>query len=420
MACRRFTRCSQFSTMVPACAVTRTGGHSYGGTAQPGRRYLDDHIQDLVIISCTEPENAYTNMFTHKLWCLLQSIRGQLWKGFLNIQTKRLPGVYEKLVSKALGKRFSGKVRNCSNYVRDTTTMHDGTPCCMLLAINPSVCVLLQKQARDVQQVSQPAESGAAQTQQSRTEMPLQAEGSIREHADCSSAATAKQVAQSPFSLDIAKFVQIALEDKARSSADGAAAKAGSAQLSGKAEKRHAAWQHTNTDWNMQIEKDLHRTFPGHPVMDSSGRNALRRMLAAYARRNPSVGYCQVAWLRPHLMPGLQDDTADKQGFLRMLCRHGVMDGWHMMGCGRLILSNALVLQGMNFVAGCLLLFMDEEDAFWSLACIIEDLLPGYFSTAMVEPQVTDTCAISLPVPEQLLYSAYLDMSNGSTELPTP
>lgn len=42
----------------------------------------------------------------------------------------------------------------------------------------------------------------------------------------------------------------------------------------------------------------------------------------------------------------------------------------------------------MNFVAGCLLLFMDEEDAFWSLACVIEDLLPGYFSTAMVEPQV--------------------------------
>ena len=56
--------------------------------------------------------------------------------------------------------------------------------------------------------------------------------------------------------------------------------------------------------------------------------------------------------------------------------------------------------QGMNFVAGCLLLFMDEEDAFWSLACIIEDLLPGYYSTAMVEPQVsppdTDTHAQEL------------------------
>ena len=45
--------------------------------------------------------------------------------------------------------------------------------------------------------------------------------------------------------------------------------------------------------------------------------------------------------------------------------------------------------QGMNFVAGCLLLFMDEEDAFWSLTVIVEDLLPGYFSLQMLAPQVT-------------------------------
>lgn len=42
----------------------------------------------------------------------------------------------------------------------------------------------------------------------------------------------------------------------------------------------------------------------------------------------------------------------------------------------------------MNFVAGSLLLFMDEEDAFWSLAMIVEDLLPGYFSLQMLAPQV--------------------------------
>ena len=42
----------------------------------------------------------------------------------------------------------------------------------------------------------------------------------------------------------------------------------------------------------------------------------------------------------------------------------------------------------MNFIAGALLLFMDEEDAFWSLAIIAEDLLPGYFSLIMVAPQV--------------------------------
>ena len=47
----------------------------------------------------------------------------------------------------------------------------------------------------------------------------------------------------------------------------------------------------------------------------------------------------------------------------------------------------------MNFVAGSLLLFMDEEDAFWCLACIAEDLLPGYYDLVMVAPQV---CALQL------------------------
>lgn len=41
--------------------------------------------------------------------------------------------------------------------------------------------------------------------------------------------------------------------------------------------------------------QDLPRTFPGHPALDEDGRNALRRLLTAYARHNPSVGYCQVA-----------------------------------------------------------------------------------------------------------------------------
>ena len=50
----------------------------------------------------------------------------------------------------------------------------------------------------------------------------------------------------------------------------------------------------------------------------------------------------------------------------------------------------------MNFVAGSLLLFMDEEDAFWCLACIAEDLLPGYYDLVMVAPQV---CALDVHDP---------------------
>ncbi|XP_039055757.1 uncharacterized protein LOC120198510 [Hibiscus syriacus] len=35
---------------------------------------------------------------------------------------------------------------------------------------------------------------------------------------------------------------------------------------------------------------DIMRTFPGHPTLN---RDSLRRLLLAYARHNPSVGYCQ-------------------------------------------------------------------------------------------------------------------------------
>ena len=44
-------------------------------------------------------------------------------------------------------------------------------------------------------------------------------------------------------------------------------------------------------------------------------------------------------------------------------------------------------MQGMNFIAGCLLLFMEEQDAFWCLTTIVEKLLPGYFDTTMAGSQ---------------------------------
>ena len=34
----------------------------------------------------------------------------------------------------------------------------------------------------------------------------------------------------------------------------------------------------------------------------------------------------------------------------------------------------------MNFIAAFLLVFMEEENAFWTLRCIVEQLLPDYFS----------------------------------------
>ncbi|CAA3019644.1 Hypothetical predicted protein [Olea europaea subsp. europaea] len=74
-----------------------------------------------------------------------------------------------------------------------------------------------------------------------------------------------------------------------------------------------------------QIDHDLPRTFPGHPWLDTrEGHAALRRVLVGYSFRDSDVGYCQ----------------------------------------------------GLNYVAALLLLVMKtEEDAFWMLAVLLEDVL---------------------------------------------
>ncbi|TFY69130.1 hypothetical protein EVG20_g3280 [Dentipellis fragilis] len=85
-----------------------------------------------------------------------------------------------------------------------------------------------------------------------------------------------------------------------------------------------------------EIEKDVGRTMPLNVFFggDGAGVEKLRRVLVAYSRRNPAVGYCQ----------------------------------------------------GMNLVASTLLLvYADEEDAFWVLAAIIERILPeDFFSPSLL------------------------------------
>eukprot|EP00198_Chlamydomonas_reinhardtii_P012316 XP_001701653.1 RabGAP/TBC protein [Chlamydomonas reinhardtii] len=122
----------------------------------------------------------------------------------------------------------------------------------------------------------------------------------------------------------------------ASSALQNAAEQHGLSGYTDKTEANLAVWRAHSKTWLTQIEKDLPRTFPGLQLMETSGRPALRRVLAAYSLHNSRVGYCQ----------------------------------------------------GLNFVAGTLLLFLDEEDAFWCLAALLQDILKGYYDVDMMGMQV--------------------------------
>jgi len=93
--------------------------------------------------------------------------------------------------------------------------------------------------------------------------------------------------------------------------------------------------QNTRTEATKQIDLDVYRTFPYHPFFmnaEGEGVSCLQRILYAYSFRNSALGYCQ----------------------------------------------------SMNFIAAILLLFTGEEEAFWLLCAIIEDLLPeNYYTKTM-------------------------------------
>jgi hypothetical protein len=82
-----------------------------------------------------------------------------------------------------------------------------------------------------------------------------------------------------------------------------------------------------------EIDKDVTRSMPGHPFFQQKeSLQALRNILVAYSERSPHIGYCQA----------------------------------------------------MNIVAAALLLYMSEEETFWTLATLAEEISPDYYSKQLL------------------------------------
>ncbi|KAI9316985.1 rab-GTPase-TBC domain-containing protein [Dichotomocladium elegans] len=147
------------------------------------------------------------------------------------------------------------------------------------------------------------------------------------------------------------------------------------------------------------IARDLHRTFPDNIQFRSTGRSssssdfaagadqndsppqppaiigALRRVLSAFSVYSPSVGYCQ----------------------------------------------------SLNYIVGMLLLFMSEEEAFWTLVAIVQNILPAGVYDVTMEGSNIDQTVLMMLISERLPHlwnklsdkASFWDSASDSTTMPT-
>jgi hypothetical protein len=110
---------------------------------------------------------------------------------------------------------------------------------------------------------------------------------------------------------------------------------------------------------------DLHRTFPQHPFFapsdaPDSGRQKMQRILTAYSWRNPHVSYCQ----------------------------------------------------SLNYIVGILLMHFTEEQSFWMLVSILEELLPANFYNPQLKGVRVDTHVLEELIRDRLprLYNHFQNL----------
>ncbi|PRD18672.1 UNVERIFIED_CONTAM: tbc1d2b, partial [Trichonephila clavipes] len=117
------------------------------------------------------------------------------------------------------------------------------------------------------------------------------------------------------------------------------------------------------------IELDLLRTLPNnchYENLDSDGIPKLRRVLLAYSRHDPVVGYCQ----------------------------------------------------GLNRLAAIALLFMDEEDAFWCLVAIIKFIMPdGYYTRTLITSHVDQKVLKDIMIDKLPRLHAHFEQNNVDLSL---
>ncbi|KAL0480459.1 hypothetical protein AKO1_011005 [Acrasis kona] len=123
-----------------------------------------------------------------------------------------------------------------------------------------------------------------------------------------------------------------------------------------------------------QIQLDLHRTFPQHPLffenpVPTSGRSQMQRILTAYSWRNPHVSYCQ----------------------------------------------------SLNYIVGILLLHYSEEQSFWMLVSILEELLPANFYNPQLKGVRVDSRVLDemlkdrLPKLHQHFFNCHIEVQTFCT-----